>query len=61
MCTLYELLLKIMTRFLSLKKVCEDLMGKVMEMAIEFIGAISDENYLNGIVLEKDYEGRDVL
>ena len=61
MCTLYELLLKFMNKFLSLKKVCEDLMGQVMEMSIEFIQAIDDENYINAIMLEKDYENRDVL
>mmetsp|Transcript_12333 Transcript_12333/g.19135 ORF Transcript_12333/g.19135 Transcript_12333/m.19135 type:complete len:153 (-) Transcript_12333:1932-2390(-) len=61
MSTLYELLLKFMNKFLSLKKVCEDLMDQVMEMAIEFIQEIDDENFLNTIMLEKDYENRDVL
>ena len=61
MCMLYELLLKLMYKFLSLKKNCENLMDKVMEMAIEYIGSIDDENFLNTIMLEKDYEGRDSL
>ena len=61
MCMLYELLLRFMNKFLSLKKVCEDLMEKVLEMAIEFIHAIDDENFLNAVVLEKDYENRDIL
>jgi len=36
-------------------------MEKTMEMAIEFISCIDDENYLNSIMLERDFEGRDVL
>ena len=61
MCMLYEVLLKFMNKFLSLKKVCEDNMKQIMTMAIEFISAIDDENYLNSIMQEKDYENRDVL
>jgi len=32
-----------------------------MEMAIRYIGCIDDENYLNTIMLERDFESRDVL
>jgi len=61
MCTLYELLQMLMNKFLSLKKNCENNMAKVMEMAIVYICSIDDENFLNAIMLERDYEGRDSL
>jgi len=61
MCMLYELLLKLMIKFLSLKKNCENNMAKVMDMAITYISSIDDENFLNAIMLERDYEGRDSL
>ena len=61
MCMLYELLLKLMHKFLSLKKNCENVMEKVMEMAIQYISSIDDENFLNSIMLERDYDGRDSL
>ena len=32
-----------------------------MEMAIQYISCIDDENFLNMILLERDYQGRDSL
>mmetsp|Transcript_12336 Transcript_12336/g.19154 ORF Transcript_12336/g.19154 Transcript_12336/m.19154 type:complete len:278 (-) Transcript_12336:85-918(-) len=61
MCMLYELLLKLMNKFLSLKKNCENIMGQVIDMAIHYISSIDDENYLNAVMLERDYSGRDSL
>jgi len=34
MCMLYELLLKLMNKFLSLKKNCENVMSQVIDMSI---------------------------
>ena len=36
-------------------------MGKTMAMAIDYIEAVDDENFLTTVMLEKDYTGRDSL
>lgn len=61
MCCLYELLTNIIKKFFSLSNLSRELMGKTMAMAIDYIEAVDDENFLTTVMLEKDYTGRDSL
>ena len=61
MCLLYELLILVIRRFFSLNTICKGLMERIIEMAILYIDAVDDENFLTSIMLEKDFSGRDSL
>ena len=61
MCLLYELLINIIRKFFSLNTICKGLMAKIIEMAIQYIDAVDDENFLTAVMLERDFEGRDSL
>lgn len=61
MCLLYELMLGIKRKFFSLSTQCKNIMDKCMDMAILYIQAVDDENFLTSVMLEKDYSGRDSL
>lgn len=61
MCLLYEFLTMLIKKFFSLNNICRMLMGKTMNMALKYIEAIDDDNFLTTVLLEKDYSNRDCL
>ena len=61
MCLLYELLQNIIKKFFSLNNICKTIMKTTMEMAIQYIDAVDDENFLTSVMLERDFSGRDAL
>ena len=61
MCLMYELLLKMIKKFYSLKNACTTMMNFIVKMAIIYIESVDDENFLTAAMLEKDYSGRDSL
>jgi hypothetical protein len=61
MCLLYELLLNIIKKFFSLNNMCRTIMKITISMAIQYIEAVDDENFLTTVMLERDFSGRDAL
>ena len=61
MCLLYEVLILIVRKFFSMNTVCKELMDKIVKIAILYIDAVDDENFLTAISLEQDFIGRDSL
>jgi hypothetical protein len=61
MCLLYEFLQKLINKFYSLSNDCKVVMSKIMVLAFNYIDFIDEENFLNDILQERDYYGRDSL
>jgi hypothetical protein len=61
MCLLYELLGIISKKFFSLNNMCQTIMKITLDMAIQYIEAVDDENFLTKVMMERDFSGRDAL
>jgi hypothetical protein len=61
MCLQYEILTKIVTKFLSLKNLCTVLKNHIMKMILLYLDQVDDENFLTALVTERDFVGRDSL
>lgn len=61
MCLLYEFVQKLVTKFPSLSNDGRVAMKKLMILAYHYVDFIDEENFLNDILEERDYSGRDSL
>ena len=61
MVLLYELMGIVVKKFYSLNNMCRIIMKVTINMAIEYIEAVDDENFLTTVMLERDFTGRDAL
>lgn len=61
MCLLYEFVQKLIEKFPSLSNDGRVAMKKLMVLAYHYVDFIDEENFLNDILEERDYSGRDSL
>lgn len=61
MCVKYEFLFLLTKRFFSLSYTCKQLMEQIKVMILNYIESVDNEAFLTSIMLDKDYENRDVL